>query len=260
MSRASLVVVGSGIKALAHLTQEVKTYITHADKVLYTINEPVTEEWIIKNAKNAESLDEIYFSYPQRIDAYRAITDYILANLKAEQHICVVMYGHPCFYAKSGLDAVTQALSEGYDARLLPSISSEDCLFADLLIDPATYGCQSYDATDFLVHQHPFNLSAYLILYQVSVIGASGQARFHDNRKNIKILVNHLTMYYPSNHLITLYSAAQYPGLEAKISHMQLSDLCSANISPVETLCIPPLRKAIPNIEMLAQLSTILPN
>jgi hypothetical protein len=35
---------------------------------------------------------------------------------------------------------------------MLPAISAEDCLFADLGVDPADHGCPSYEATDFLVH------------------------------------------------------------------------------------------------------------
>jgi len=34
---------------------------------------------------------------------------------------------------------------------MLPAISSEDCLYADLGVDPATTGNASYDATDFLL-------------------------------------------------------------------------------------------------------------
>jgi hypothetical protein len=39
---------------------------------------------------------------------------------------------------------------------MLPGISAEDCLFADLGIDPGIYGCQSYEATDFLANGRPW--------------------------------------------------------------------------------------------------------
>lgn len=110
------------------------------------------QDWIKKNNANAESLDEIYLSYFSRLHSYRAITAYILEQLRLLQHVCVVFYGHPTVFAKSALDAVIQSRSEGFYAQILPGISAEDCLFADLLINPGDCGCQSFEASDFLIH------------------------------------------------------------------------------------------------------------
>lgn len=255
MNSASLILVGSGIKALSHLSKEANTYIQHADKVLYLTNEPVTEEWILKNSKEAESLDDIYFNHKKRKDSYKSITEHILRNLRLGKHVCVVMYGHPCFYAKSGMDAVIQAQAEGYEAFILPAISTEDCLFADLQIDPATYGCQSYDATDFLIYQNEFSVNAHLLLFQVNSIGSVGQAKFHENTDSLKILVDYLTKFYPANHSVLLYSAAQYPGMKSKTRTFELQNLTKAKILNTETLYIPPIQKRKANLDMLRMLS-----
>jgi hypothetical protein len=34
---------------------------------------------------------------------------------------------------------------------MLPAVSAEDCLFADLGVDPGAAGCQSHEAADFLI-------------------------------------------------------------------------------------------------------------
>lgn len=57
-----LIVVGSGIKSISHLTEETKRVIQNADKVVYLINEDNLKQWIQREAKNSESLDSIYFS------------------------------------------------------------------------------------------------------------------------------------------------------------------------------------------------------
>jgi len=36
---------------------------------------------------------------------------------------------------------------------MLPGISAEDCLFADIGVDPGIYGCQSFEATDLFVNE-----------------------------------------------------------------------------------------------------------
>lgn len=54
---------------------------------------------------------------------------------------------------------------------MLPSISSEDCLFADLSVDPAVGGCQSYEATDFMLNGLIIGPSSQLVLWQIGVLG-----------------------------------------------------------------------------------------
>src|ERR1700722_13392083 len=138
MVSASLVVVGSGIKFVSHLTTEAIAHIEKSEKVLYLVNEPAMKEWIQKKNKNSASLDPIYTQHEFRIDSYHAITDFILDEVRKNQHVCVVLYGHPAVFAKPGIDAVIQAKKEGYPAKMLPGISAEDCLYADLLINVGT--------------------------------------------------------------------------------------------------------------------------
>jgi len=251
----SLVVVGSGIKFLSHLTTEAKAYIEQSDKVLYLVNEPVMKEWIQKNNKNTESLDEIYFKYPLRLQCYRAITEYILETLRKDLHLCVVIYGHPSVFAQPALEAVIQAKEERYYAKILPGISAEDCLFADLLFDPGRYGCQSFEATDFLIHQRKFDISSHLILWQVGVIGALGHPINHDNKNGAMQLMKYLLKFYDAKHKISLYEAAQYPGFEPKINELELAQLAEAEISRIATMHIPPIKKTEMNMEMLQALN-----
>lgn len=243
MKNSTLTVVGTGIKFLSHVTTEAKTYIEKSDKVLYLVNEPAMKQWIENLNINSESLDSIYFSYRQRSDAYKAITEYILRMLEASQHICVAVYGHPSVFSKSVLDAVIQAKNDGYDAKILPGISAEDCLFADLLIDPGTCGCQSYETTDFLLYHRMINTSSHLILWQPDVIGALTKENLHDNHNGIRLLVEYLGKHYAPNHEVIVYEAAQYPGMEPSIMKIELSNLPNIQLSPISTLYLKPNKK-----------------
>ncbi len=241
--KGSLTVVGFGIKFLSHLTVETIPYIEKANKVLYLVNDPMVKDWIINHNEHSESLDELYQSYDLRRDSYRAISDYILDNLRQKQHVCVVLYGHPTVFALPGITAVTQAKQEGFDARILPAISAEDCLFADLLINPGSCGCQSFEATDFLIYQRPFSIASHLILWQVGFIGALNHPKAHNNEIGIKLLSDYLSKQYPIDHEVTLYEAAQYPLFEPRIDKCQLKNLSQAKILAITTLYIPPSSK-----------------
>jgi tetrapyrrole methylase family protein/MazG family protein len=251
MNQSSLVIVGSGIKFLSHLTVEAKANITHADKVLYLVNEPAIKEWICAANKNAESLSEIYFEHNLRIDSYKAITQYIVCHLGKIEKICVVLYGHPCVYAKPALDAVCEARRLGYSATILPGVSAEDCLFADLLIDPGSHGCQSFDATDMLISRGMIDVGCHLIVWQVGVIGALGHAKSHDNRVGLRLLTDYLIGYYGNEHEIIVYDAAQYPGFDSLINHIKLSSLPDSRISRISTLYVPPIKKRINDEKMM---------
>ncbi len=250
----SLVVVGFGIKFLSHLTTETKTYITNADKVLYLVNEPAAKEWIQKYSKSSESLDALYQQYSLRRESYNAIAEYVLHNVRNSQHICAVFYGHPAVFADPGIKAVIQARKEGFDARMLPAISAEDCLFADLLINPGSCGCQSYEATDFLAYQRSYNTDSHLILWQVGFIGTIGHLKDYDNIKGIGLLLKYLSQHYPLDHKAILYEAAQYPHLQPRIADIRLGQLAEAGLTPITTLYIPPLKKNQPKSNVLKEL------
>ena len=125
----TLIVVGSGIKSIAHLTQETKKVVQNADKVLYLVNEESLKTWISREAKEAESLEPIYFSSDKRVDAYHNITAYIVDEYQKVKNLCVVFYGHPVVFAESALNAVKKIRAENGNAIILPAISSMERIY-----------------------------------------------------------------------------------------------------------------------------------
>lgn len=256
MQAASLILVGSGIKFLAHLTSEAKAYIQQSNKVLYLVNDPMMQEWIQQANPQSESLDHLYQAFPERLACYQAITDYILQQVRQQQHVCVVLYGHPCVFAMPGLEAIKRARAEGIVAKILPGISAEDCLFADLCIDPGAQGCQSYEATDFLIRQRRFDPTAHLLLWQADVIGVQGNPVSGVNRHGLAELVTYLLVSYPPTHPVVLYEAAQYPGFEPRIETIALQNLSEAPLSRITTLYLSPLPARAHDAALLTKITT----
>jgi len=166
--------VGTGIKAIAHVTREAQHRLERADKVLHVLADPVTIRWVTELNASAESLETLYETGRPRSETYRAMVERTLGWVRRGAAVCLALYGHAGVFAAPGHEAVRQARSEGYQAEMLPAVSAEDCLFADLGMDPATAGCQSYEATDFLLRPKRFDVSVPLILWQVGIIGELG--------------------------------------------------------------------------------------
>lgn len=253
MKKSSLVVVGTGIKFLSQLTHEASIYIKKSEKILYLVNDQIFKHWITEINPNNESLDNLYFAFEHRNDSYAAIANYIVSQLDVVKDLCVVMYGHPTFFANPALEAAKIAYKNGHDVMVLPGVSSQDCLYADLMIDPGTSGCQSFDATDFLIYQRKFDPNCHLILYQPDVIGDIGHSGV-DKFKGLSVLQEYLLEFYPKDHEIISYEAAVFPAMESVILKSNLINLANIDFSPISTLYVRPLNRAITNKEYLKKL------
>lgn len=237
-----LIIVGSGIKSISHLTIEAQGYIKGANKVLYLLNEPVFEKWLTKEAKNIESLSNIYFKYNDRLISYQKISDKIVLELEKYKTVVVLIYGHPCFYAMPGLLAGS-SLSDKANIQfdIIPGISSLDCLYADLEIDPGSGGACVFDATEFLLKEKVFDPTSHLILLQIAMIGNSGLPTNSINISILQDLLDYLMIYYGEEHLAICYEASLYPGMKPKIKKFPISILSEQDFTTVSTLYIPPL-------------------
>lgn len=252
--KSVLTVVGTGIKFGSHLTKEALTYIQSATKLLYLVNDIHNKEWLEQISPSAESLDPLYTKFSLREDNYAAITNYILKTLQENSNVCVVIYGHPAIFAKPALQAVKIAKAAGYDAVILPAISAEDCLFADMLVDPGDVGCQSFEATDFVLYQRTFDISCHLILWQVGIIGRVDVIKKTPENKNIFVLIEYLEKFYNSSHIVYLYEAAKLPGGAPVIEPSTIKMLKFAKYSSITTLYIPPILKKQYNVEVYKKL------
>lgn len=238
--KGSLAIVGSGIKLVGHVTLEAKAHIEQADLVLYTVNESVTAQWIHRLNDNARSLHTLYGRDKPRRQTYEEMVEAILQEVRDGQRVCVVFYGHPGVFVNPGTRAIAQARAEGYRATMTPGVSAQDCLYADLNLDPAEHGCQSYEATDFLLRPRRFDPGVPLILWQVGVVGHTGLPGKEPHRPGLRVLGQVLREAYGAAHEIVLYEAAIYPVTEATILRVPLHELAEAAFSPIATLYVPP--------------------
>lgn len=238
----SLTVVGTGIKSLAHITTDAAAAIKAADKVLYGTGEPLTVGWIVENARSAECLDEFYEEGKDRMITYDEMAEVILSYVRAGLNVCVSFEGHPGIFVHVAHRCIRVAHAEGHRARMLPGVSAQDCLIADLLIDPAEYGCQSFEATDFLLRGYQPDVTSVLVLWQVGCIGVSTFSRNPQPEKNVRILTEVLEGFYGPDHTVVVYQAALFSISAPTIVRVPLHRLPEHDLR-LATLYVPPLRE-----------------
>jgi hypothetical protein len=178
----------------------------------------------------------------------------ILSCVREGLRVCVAFYGHPGVAVYPGHEAIRRARLEGYSARMVPGISAEDCLFADLGMDPSTDGCQSFEATDFLVFRRRFDPRVPLILWQV---GTTGNPRYTTqcSRSGLRVLVDVLLDDYGSAHEVIIYEASRLLGCGPSIRRVALERVPSAEVTVLSTLYVPPKAHADPDFAMAERLS-----
>jgi hypothetical protein len=254
MNQGSLTVVGTGIQFASQITIQARAHIAQAEKVLFLVADPLTADWIKDINPTAESLYPCYQQGKSRMIAYEGMIERILHVVRQGMKVCAVFYGHPGVFVYPSHEAIKQARLEGYSAKMLPGISAEDCLFADLGIDPARNGCQSFEATDFLIYKRKFDTGCALILWQIGCIGDPTFSLKPYGSHGLHVLTEYLCQHYDASHPALIYEAAEYPIFDPGIETVPLARLSEAQISPISTLYIAPQMSAPLDVEMIERL------
>lgn len=238
---------------VGHITLQVLGYVKQADKVFYLVADPVTEEFITSSNANCTSLHTCYAEDEPRVAAYNRMIDAVLEAAPRVKLCCVLFYGHPGVFVYPSHRIIRRARQLGHTAEMLPGISTEDCLFADLGVDPASSGCQTFEATDFLIHRRKFDNRSSLILWQVGVIG---DLTFHRREyvSPLGMLRDELLTSYPGTHPITVYEAPQFSVCPPRIERRELDSLSNCRVTPLSTLYVPPVSVSEIDTEVAARL------
>lgn len=240
----TLVLIGSGIKAINQFTLEAEAYLDWADAVYFCVADPATEYWITKRRPGAVDLYTLYDNDKHRAVTYVQMAELMLQSLRQGLNVVGIFYGHPGVFVNPSHRAIAIARQEGHEAFMLPAVSALDCLFADLGIDPSKPGCQVIEATDLLLRRRTLLTDCHVILFQV---GSVGDMRFNFagfTNTHLPVLVSHLQEVYGDDYEIVHYIAAQYAICDPVIERHPLSAFMdpavSKRVTGISTFYVPP--------------------
>jgi len=253
----SLACVGVGMTLGSHIGPLARSYIENADVVFVAVSDAIVELWVKQMNRDVRSLQPYYREGKSRADTYNQMVEAMLVEVRAGKNVCGAFYGHPGVFALPPHEAVRIARSEGYHAHMEPGISAEDCLYADLGIDPGTFGCQHFEASQLLFFKRRIDPTAYLVLWQVGVVGDQSLTRFSTGADYRRLLVEVLAHDYPPDHEVIVYRAATLPIQQPRIERVALGELPGASVELPDTLVIPPARALEIDEGMLERLAAL---
>lgn len=255
--RGSLVCVGVGMTLGSHITPLARSFIEKSDVVFIAMSDGVMELWLAKMNPDVRSLQRYYREGKSRLQTYREMVDVMLAEVRAGKRVCGAFYGHPGVFAWPTHKAIELARGEGYRAHMEPGISAADCLYADLGIDPGKYGCQHFEASQFMLYRRRVDTAAYLILWQIGVAGDQSLAKFATGASHRRVLVDVLSRDYDLSHEVILYKALTLPVARPEVARLPLGALPEAECDMQSTLVVPPCSALQPDEEIRERLRAL---
>ena len=248
----SLLILGSGIQSIG-FTVDAEAHIQSADKVFFCVADAVTVAWLRQLRPDAYDLYVLYDDTKPRYYTYIQMTEAMLHYVRRGQNVVGIYYGHPGIFVLSTHRAVRIAHREGYRAVMRAGISALDCLCADLGVDPAQPGLQTFEATDLLLRRRRLDPGLHVIIWQVGLIGEMGYRRRGFLNDNFPVFVGYLKSVYGPAYPVTHYVAARYPTMEPLIATHELGRLLDhkvrTTLSGLSTLYVPPRDGAPADLE-----------
>lgn len=252
MTGGSLVIVGTGISLIVHTTVEALWHMQRAGRLFYLVTNAAAEEWIRRLNPAASSLQDCYADGKPRFESYEEMVARLLTAVRGGHDVCAAFYGHPGVFVWPAHEAIRRARADGYSARMLPGISTEACLFADLGVDPGEAGCQSFEATDFLALRRRFDPCSSLLLWQVGALGEqSVRAGMTCRADRLRMLATALRRHYPADHPVVLYRASQFSMCDPIVARTTLARLPRQVVPAMATLYLPPRAPRSPDPRVL---------
>lgn len=237
--KGTIIFAGLGLHP-GQCTCETLEAIGQADIVFAQAGEQAMFDWLKTLHPDVRTLQDHYARHASRPEAYRAMAETTLGPARAGKRVCVAYYGHPGVFVSPSHIAFAQARREGIAALMLPGVSAEDCLFADLGVDPGVHGLQTYEARDFFVHARRIDPSAALVLWQLAVVDEAALQGFSSRAGALDALAQALGEVYPLTHRGVLYEAAVEPHRPPRKESIALKHLGRAIIAQETTLYVPP--------------------
>lgn len=255
-------VIGTGMRGYQQMTKEAEMAIEASER-LYSIHlSDIYGQYIDQLDVEQYDLREHYNEGKDRVDTYEEVADTVLRGAKeADGPVAFALYGHPMVFVSPSRKVINRAEDEGMTVETRPGISSMDCLYVDLQIDPGQSGIQMYEATDLLLREWELNPELPAMVWQIGAVESSIHHKSVDDKpERYKRIREYLQQFYPDDHTVISAQTAIYPTTESKQYEFQLNEFESMHdkLNKLQTLYIPPVReRPIQNEELAEQFRTV---
>lgn len=238
-----LYIVGLGIAVMNHLTREVEEALRDSREVLFAAPSPDVASYLRTVCPRVTDLYPIaYKEGVSRLKAYDVMTAMVIDAALDHPPVTFGLYGHPLMLVYPSQQLVRAAEFINLRIKVLPGISSLDCMLVDLCLDPGLSGLQIYEATEVLARKRPLQSDAPCLLWQVGAVETNLHSESGSRPERFSRIKRHLLQFYPADHRIAAVYSLPHPLVGSQVDWFPLGEIDSHHqvLHQGITLYIPP--------------------
>lgn len=250
-----LYIVGLGIVSVRQVTREAESAMRRSTEIFYASDAIGIHGYL---SDLCPKVTEIYVSTlregEDRLSKYNRIAATVIEAALDHPQVTFAVAGHPMVFVYPTQQIVRAAEDVGLRVKVLPGISSFDCMIVDLQLDPGTQGVQMFETTALLLQQRPLHPDVPCFLWQIGSVETRMFTRARSVPERFTRLQEHLMKFYPADHLVKVVYSSSHPLAAPAILEFPIDRMHehAGEIHPGATLYIPPSRMAeIKDTELL---------
>ncbi|MFB6295551.1 MAG: SAM-dependent methyltransferase [Halobacteriales archaeon] len=256
-------VVGTGMVGYRQFTKEAEAAVRNSERVFLVHFQNIVESYLedevaaeLDVAGEVELLTSEYDEGEDRGHAYERMAERVLEGARErDAPVTFALYGHPMVFVSPTRFVLSRASEEGLVTEVRPGISSVDCLYCDLELDPARNGIQMFEATDLLLREFRLTPDVPAFIWQIGTLETGLHTEAGSAPGRFTRLREYLQEFYPEDHTVYLCQTATYPVTESEQIEFDLNEFEEIHdrVNGVQTLYVPPTRQRPTQNEALAE-------
>ncbi|MEM9146585.1 MAG: SAM-dependent methyltransferase [Pseudomonadota bacterium] len=241
---ADIHILGLGIQTVDHATRETERILSTCTEVLFVDTGIATEQWLKTLCPRVTPLfGESYRPGSHRLSAYHHMAARVVEAAMQRPPVAFAMQGHPLVgvTAPRLIHQLANALELSVETH--PGISSLDCLFVELGLDPMLGGLQIVEATDLLLRRRPLDPTVPALIAQIGAVESVLYNRRVSRPDRYRRFLAHMLQLYPQPHGVSALFTAPHPLVPSERLDFALGDIgaMAERLHPGHTLFVPPI-------------------
>lgn len=254
-------VLGTGMVGYRQLTREAEAALAKSERVYLVHYQRLVQEYIeTEYDTDVILLTEEYTTGENRVHTYERMAQRVLDGAAdADGPVSFALYGHPMVFVSPARWVIDDGRDRGLTVKVLPGISSMDCLYADIELDPAEHGLQMFEATDLLVREFEPNPAIPAMIWQIGSVGSVLHSTAESAPERFTPIREYLQRYYPADHTAYLLQTATYPITNSTQLEFTLDSFEAIHdqITATHTLYLPPAEtRGVKNHDLFERLTS----
>ena len=207
-NRVDLYIVGLGIRGASQVTKETEGVLRRCRRVFSAAVFPQMNRYLRTICPDVIDLNFLRRQGEIRLKVYERMVEMVLEGAGESPPVALATYGHPLVYMAPSRWLLHRAPQCGLTVKMLAAVSSIDCLFVDLQLDPGPGGLQMYGANALLLRKRPLQPDVpCLILQPGSVETGLDSMNVGSRPKRFRRLKEYLLGFYPPTHEVIVATA-----------------------------------------------------